>query len=127
MSDQLTLADAVQANTLGGFHDGGVSRAAALDNFPRTGAAKVRLLLAYLAHETLTDDEVAQRYPATFSMHTTAGNRRMDLMRLGLVEKAGERRPTRRGSLAEAYRLTAEGREAARQVAARRAQEAGEI
>ena len=97
-------------NDLGPFaRDSDTSRDAALDNYPRTGTQRHRVLEALRARPAgLTRDEL------TTLLHlpdSTVDPRVWELVRGGWVVETARKRPTRTGSEARVLELTAKGRE----------------
>lgn len=120
-TQQLTLADAVEANSLGPFgaDPQGTGRLAALAAFGRTGSQKAAVLLAHLAHPDGLTDYEAHLIAKTSYPHV-ASTRRKSLTDLQLVEPTELRRPTWTGCFAAVHRLTPLGRDVAAEVARRR-------
>lgn len=101
---QPTLLDALARNS-----DPDTSHAAAASQTPARRKRGQRLVLAALAeHGPLTDFE---HEAINGLQQTSAGKRRLELLRRGLVEYAGARRESPTGSPARVWRITAEGRE----------------
>lgn len=73
----------------------------------RTGGGLPLSFLAGYTDEALADAMEAQDTPLSPSRIRTA---RKELQRAGLLEPTGERRPTKRGRLADVYDLTEAGR-----------------
>jgi len=70
-------------------------------------ALALRVLSGFMAtYEGLTDFELAERMGRT---QPSAGKRRLELERAGLVEFAGKKRPTGNGGTAGVHRATLDG------------------
>jgi hypothetical protein len=88
------------------------SRLAAIQLYPRSGTARLRVLeaVADISAEVaggLTDYEIEQR---TGMRHTTASARRNELVAGGWLVDTGKRRPTDTGSLAIVWSLSNKAR-----------------
>ena len=84
----------VDGNRLGGFaRDSETSRKAALENFPRSGSQRRRVLLIVVraGHAGRTSDEIADRYEINLY---SVKPRLLELRRGGWVRRTGERRTT---------------------------------
>lgn len=107
--EQLGLFEAATSDRLGTSRasDPATSKAAALDNLPRSGSQKSRVLSALVRHQAgLTDYELGL---AIGVLRSSAGKRRQELEELGLIERTGGTRPTDTGSDALIWRLTDAG------------------
>lgn len=119
---QLTIDDiavAALANRPGPTHrqDPSTSRRAAMDNLPRSGSQRARVLAALHAAGDYgcTDFELHQQLGI---LRTAAGTRRKELAdRFGLVVATPRERVTDTGSMAVVHVLTDAGYEVARRLA----------
>jgi len=95
------------SNQLGPWHAGdpGTSRAAALNNYPRSGTQRARVLSAIAAagDHGATDYELGQALDLKVWV---AGTRRGELMRDGWVHATPTTRPTDSGNAATVWTLT---------------------
>lgn len=105
---QQRIADA-SANHLGGFaSESDTSRKAALDNYPRSGTQRLRVLEEVIrrAETGVTSEEIAER----LSMHLPSVKPRLtELREGGFVEKV-DARPGAMGSDVDVYKPTDKGR-----------------
>lgn len=114
MSDQLALLPDPTVDAIGAFHapDKGAPETelgAAVDEYPRTGTARLKVLLAIarMGDVGLTDAEGAQ---TTGLYLYTYAPRRVELRDAGWIEDSGRRRlVTRSRKPAAAWRLSAAG------------------
>lgn len=103
------------SNEMGGFSkDSETSRKAALDNYPRSGSQRHRVLLALASAENkgMTRDELAQKLSLPDS---SVDGRCWELIRGEWAVKTGETRKTQHGSDADVLTLTQKGWDAVRQ------------
>lgn len=79
----------------------------------RLGELQARVLDALFRAGPMgsTDDELV---PATGLLADSAGKRRLELLRIGLVIDTGDTRPTRRGGTAKVWQITRAGEDALR-------------
>ena len=97
--------------------DPATSHEAAARVNPAGTRARALLALNASGHRGLTDFERAAR---TGLGQTSVGKRRLDLLRAGMVEPTGERRPSPTGTPALVFRITETGAREARRVASER-------
>lgn len=102
-------ATGVDTPSLGPYErSSGTSRQAAVDNFPRSGTQRARVLefIAAAGPRGCTRDEVT----AGLGLPDSSTDPRVwELLRGGFVEPTGETRETRAGSHADVLRATAKG------------------
>jgi hypothetical protein len=108
----------VADNQLGPFQNhSATSLQAALDNYPRSGGQRARVLLAiaYAGEAGLTDEEIAE---ATKLSPSSARPRRIELLQGMLICGAPTKRKTKSGSHAQVWRATIDGLTACRHLVA---------
>lgn len=98
--DEARHAD-LDTQHLGPFvKDSKTSRQAALDNYPRQGSQRFRILNYILNYGPQTSDDLEE---ALNLSHQSVGPRMLELRKGGWLEPTGGERETRRGSTATLY------------------------
>lgn len=108
----MTLPDPTE-NRMGGFRQGSeTSQQAAVDNFPRSGSQRFRVLMAIAASSKgATYAELAVLTGLGGGASGSAGKRVSELRRDGWVKSSGETRDTPLGSPSQVMIMTKAGRQ----------------